>query len=418
MFGWYMEIAVSVTVPAIAPWPAARDGVAAVPLVAPGKRPALDGGRPVHLRPDEGDVLAGAHRLAEQLDAIAAVRARREIALGDRVAERQHRAGGPGGRRARHVRGAAVARAVRRAVRDRRVLACRRHAPARAAPSRLPPPPLPPAPPRARRAARRARATAGARPPRPCAAAAAPPPVPPRAPPAARRRPLVPAPPAVPALPVSAGAAGQRRLWALPPGLATTGAADSRSRRRYPKLPPRAIVPAVPVDPPVPATPPAPVLPRLRVRQTRPVHSQAASDIRRVRREELSLSFRERFPRRRDVIPRAHHIDVVCHFWRHLIFRRKNGRAPTILCTVVLPGTHLRRVIAPGLLFSLAGCAGTPASFRAGFPALADDVHGKGLKIGIAKVPGPTTCVGIYGGINPSVAVGSLGHGVVNAEGH
>ena len=51
-----------------------------------------------------------------------------------------------------------------------------------------------------------------------------------------------------------------------------------------------------------------------------------------------------------------------------------------------------------------------------GIPALADYVHGKGLKIGIYEVPGTTTCVGIYGGISPSVAVGSLGHETTDAQ--
>ena len=56
------------------------------------------------------------------------------------------------------------------------------------------------------------------------------------------------------------------------------------------------------------------------------------------------------------------------------------------------------------------------SKFPGGIPALADYVHGKGLKIGIYEVPGPTTCVGIYGGISPSVAVGSLGHETTDAQ--
>jgi alpha-galactosidase len=56
------------------------------------------------------------------------------------------------------------------------------------------------------------------------------------------------------------------------------------------------------------------------------------------------------------------------------------------------------------------------SKFPAGIPALADYVHGKGLKIGIYEVPGNTTCVGIYGGISPSVAVGSLGHETTDAQ--
>jgi alpha-galactosidase len=56
------------------------------------------------------------------------------------------------------------------------------------------------------------------------------------------------------------------------------------------------------------------------------------------------------------------------------------------------------------------------SKFPSGIPALADYVHGKGLKIGIYEVPGNTTCVGIYGGISPSVAVGSLGHETTDAQ--
>ena len=56
------------------------------------------------------------------------------------------------------------------------------------------------------------------------------------------------------------------------------------------------------------------------------------------------------------------------------------------------------------------------SKFPGGIPALADYIHGKGLKIGIYEVPGNTTCVGIYGGISPSVAVGSLGHETTDAQ--
>jgi alpha-galactosidase len=49
--------------------------------------------------------------------------------------------------------------------------------------------------------------------------------------------------------------------------------------------------------------------------------------------------------------------------------------------------------------------------FPAGIPALADYVHGKGLKLGIYETPHTLTCVGVYGGaITPAMAVGSLGH--------
>jgi alpha-galactosidase len=48
--------------------------------------------------------------------------------------------------------------------------------------------------------------------------------------------------------------------------------------------------------------------------------------------------------------------------------------------------------------------------FPSGIPALATYIHGKGLKFGIYESAASATCVGIYGGISPSVAVGSLGH--------
>jgi len=54
--------------------------------------------------------------------------------------------------------------------------------------------------------------------------------------------------------------------------------------------------------------------------------------------------------------------------------------------------------------------------FPSGIPALADYVHGKGLKLGIYEVPNNTTCVGIYGGISPTIAVGSLGHEPTDAQ--
>ncbi len=56
------------------------------------------------------------------------------------------------------------------------------------------------------------------------------------------------------------------------------------------------------------------------------------------------------------------------------------------------------------------------SKFPSGIPALANYVHGKGLKLGIYETPNTVTCVGIYGGIAPSVAVGSLGHEVQDAE--
>jgi alpha-galactosidase len=54
--------------------------------------------------------------------------------------------------------------------------------------------------------------------------------------------------------------------------------------------------------------------------------------------------------------------------------------------------------------------------FPAGIPALADYVHAKGLKLGIYETPNTRTCVGIYGGIDPAVAVGSLGHETADAQ--
>jgi alpha-galactosidase len=56
------------------------------------------------------------------------------------------------------------------------------------------------------------------------------------------------------------------------------------------------------------------------------------------------------------------------------------------------------------------------SKFPSGIPALADYVHGKGLKLGIYETPNTTTCVGLYGGISPSVAVGSQGHETVDAQ--
>ncbi len=56
------------------------------------------------------------------------------------------------------------------------------------------------------------------------------------------------------------------------------------------------------------------------------------------------------------------------------------------------------------------------SKFPSGIPALAEYVHGKGLKIGIYETPNTATCVGIYGGISKSVAVGSLGHEAADAQ--
>jgi len=56
--------------------------------------------------------------------------------------------------------------------------------------------------------------------------------------------------------------------------------------------------------------------------------------------------------------------------------------------------------------------------FPNGIPALADYVHGKGLKIGIYETPNTNTCTGIYGnsGITKAAAVGSLGHETTDAQ--
>jgi alpha-galactosidase len=56
------------------------------------------------------------------------------------------------------------------------------------------------------------------------------------------------------------------------------------------------------------------------------------------------------------------------------------------------------------------------SKFPSGIPALADYVHGKGLKLGIYEVPNTTTCVGLYGGISTAVAVGSGGHETTDAQ--
>ena len=56
------------------------------------------------------------------------------------------------------------------------------------------------------------------------------------------------------------------------------------------------------------------------------------------------------------------------------------------------------------------------SKFPSGIPALAAYVHGKGLKLGIYETPNTETCVGLYGGISPSVAVGSLGHETADAK--
>jgi alpha-galactosidase len=56
------------------------------------------------------------------------------------------------------------------------------------------------------------------------------------------------------------------------------------------------------------------------------------------------------------------------------------------------------------------------SKFPSGIPALATYVHGKGLKLGIYETPNTVTCVGLYGGVSHSVAVGSLGHEAQDAR--
>jgi alpha-galactosidase len=56
------------------------------------------------------------------------------------------------------------------------------------------------------------------------------------------------------------------------------------------------------------------------------------------------------------------------------------------------------------------------SKFPSGIPALAAYVHGKGLKLGVYETPNTTTCVGLYGGVSKSVAVGSLGHEAQDAQ--
>ena len=54
------------------------------------------------------------------------------------------------------------------------------------------------------------------------------------------------------------------------------------------------------------------------------------------------------------------------------------------------------------------------SKFPAGIPALAEYIHGKGLKIGIYETPNTKTCAGLYGGYTPGV--GSVGHETTDAQ--
>jgi len=54
------------------------------------------------------------------------------------------------------------------------------------------------------------------------------------------------------------------------------------------------------------------------------------------------------------------------------------------------------------------------SKFPSGIAALAEYVHGKGLKIGIYETPNTKTCAGLYGGYTPGV--GSVGHETTDAQ--
>ncbi|HET7540856.1 MAG TPA: glycoside hydrolase family 27 protein [Polyangiaceae bacterium] len=54
------------------------------------------------------------------------------------------------------------------------------------------------------------------------------------------------------------------------------------------------------------------------------------------------------------------------------------------------------------------------SKFPSGIAALADYVHGKGLKIGIYETPNTKTCAGLYGGY--TAGVGSVGHETTDAQ--
>ncbi|MET0790782.1 MAG: glycoside hydrolase family 27 protein [Polyangiaceae bacterium] len=54
------------------------------------------------------------------------------------------------------------------------------------------------------------------------------------------------------------------------------------------------------------------------------------------------------------------------------------------------------------------------SKFPSGIPALAEYIHGKGLKIGIYETPNTKTCAGLYGGY--TAGVGSVGHEAIDAQ--
>jgi len=54
------------------------------------------------------------------------------------------------------------------------------------------------------------------------------------------------------------------------------------------------------------------------------------------------------------------------------------------------------------------------SKFPSGIPALAEYIHGKGLKIGIYETPNTKTCAALYGGY--TAGVGSVGHETLDAQ--
>ena len=124
----------------------------------------------------------------------------------------------------------------------------------------------------------------------------------------------------------------------------------------------------------------------------------------------------ERNPRR----DAAHGLELVEHVPVQHRTRRSSSRWPTPSSRAACrpPATSTSTSTTAGWTGAIraASCAGTRASFPSGIPALADYVHGKGLKLGIYETPNTMTCVGLYGGISRSVAVGSLGHETTDAQ--
>ena len=118
MWGWNMLIARVDQGRDAGAAAAGIDRVAGVALVVAREGAARDGGRAVDVAAHEGEQLRRVHRLLEQRDAVAAARAGRADAVGDRVAERHDDAGRA--RRGTWVEGdAAVAARVHAPVGDR-----------------------------------------------------------------------------------------------------------------------------------------------------------------------------------------------------------------------------------------------------------------------------------------------------------